>query len=180
METSSTSSWGAQNLGIYSCAADTAELRGPAVPEDSFYQRAFEFGRSIPVCPKCNNQNTFVRNGNTKAGPVIKCNNSSCRHRIAGKSFFSFVKPLLTAASALAESNKCAGPRPTAVAIPSSPQPPNQHFTIIQVPKQQWDAPMKRCTTLEDQVARLSEQLASRDSQVRPSTRQNPPSNRAT
>ena len=37
---------------------------------------------------------------------------------------------------------------------------------------------MKRCTTLEDQVARLSEQLASRDSQVRPSSRQNPPSNR--
>ena len=79
---------------------------------------AFDFGRSILVCPKCNNQNTFVRNGNTKAGPAIKCNNTSCRHRIAGKSFFSFVKPLLTAASALAESNKCAGPRPTAVAIP--------------------------------------------------------------
>ena len=36
---------------------------------------------------------------------------------------------------------------------------------------------MKRCTTLEDQVARLSEQLAPTDSQVRPSTRQNPPSN---
>ena len=91
---------------------------------------------------------------------------SSCRHRIAGKLFFSFLKPLLTAVSALAESNKCAGPRPTAVAIPSSPQLSNQHITIIQVSKQQWDALMKRCTTLEDQVARLSEQLASRDSPV--------------
>ena len=85
METSSTSSWGAQNLRIYPCTADTAELRGPAVTEDSSYQRAFDFGRSILVCPKCNNQNSFVRNGNTKAGPTIKCNNSSCRHRIAGK-----------------------------------------------------------------------------------------------
>ena len=111
-------------------------------------------GRSILVCPKCNNQNTFVRNGNTKAGPAIKCNNSSCRHRIAGKSFFSFVTPLVAAASALVERNQCAGPRHTAVAIPSSPQPPNQHITVIQVPKKQWDALMKKCATLEGQVAR--------------------------
>ena len=178
METSFTSSWGAQNLKIYPCTADTAELRDPAVPENSSYQRAFDFGRSILVCPKCNNQNTFVRNGNTKAGTAIKCNNSSCRNRIADKSFFSFVKPLLTAASVLAESNKYAGPRTTAVAIHSLPQTPNQHITIIQVPEQQWDALMKGCTTLEDQVARLSEQLASTNSQVRPSSRQNPPSNR--
>ena len=173
METSSTSSWSAQNLRIYPCTADTAELRGPVILEDSPYQRAFDFGRSILVCPKCNNQNTFVPNGNTNAGPAIKCNNSSCRHRIAGKSFFSFVKPLLTAASALTESNKCAGARPTAVAIPSSPQPPNQHITVVQVLKQQWDALMKRCTTLKDPVARLSEQLAATDRQVRPSTRVN-------
>ena len=137
METSFTSSLGAQKLRIYPCTADTVEPRGPPVPEDSSYQKAFDFGRWILVCPKCNNQKTFVRNGNTKAGPAIKWNNSSCRHRIAGKSFFSFVKPLLTAASAPAESNKCAGPRPTAVAIPSSPQPLKQHITIIQVPKQQ-------------------------------------------
>ena len=37
---------------------------------------------------------------------------------------------------------------------------------------------MKRCTTSEDQIARLSDQLASRDIQVRPSSRQNPSSNR--
>ena len=70
------------------------------------------------------------------------------------------------------------GSRPRAVTIRSSPQPPNEHITVIQVPKQQWDALMKRSTTLEDQVARLCEQLAATDSQFRPSSRQNPPSNR--
>ena len=139
MTFSSSSSWGARNVRKYPCTADFAELRRLAVPDDSPYQKAFEFGRSLLVYPKCNNQKTFIRNGNTKAGPTIKCNNSSCQHRIAGK-YFSFVNPLLSAACALKDSNTPAVPRP-AVSIPSSPLPTSeQHVTIIQVAKQQWDA----------------------------------------
>lgn len=179
METSSSSSWGTQNLRKYPCTAESAELRRPAVPDYSSYQKSFDLGRSMLVCLKCKNKNTFVRNGNTKAGPAIKCNNSSCRHRIASKSFFSFVNPLLRAAHALADSNRSAGPRPTAVAITSTAQPTSeQHITVIQVPKQQWDALVKRCTTLEDQVARLSERLGSANDQTVPSNRQKKPCNR--
>ena len=184
MTSSSSSSCGARNLRKYPCTADSAELRRPAFPDDSPYQNAFDFGRSLLVCPKCNNQNTFIRNGTTKAGPAIKCNNSSCPHRIAGKSFFSFVNPLLSAARALKDSNTPAVPRPAvsiprpAVSIPSSPLPTSeQHVTIIQVPKQQWDALINRCTTLEDQVARLSERIASSNAESVPN-KHNEPSNR--
>ena len=177
MTSSSSSSWGARNLRKHPCTADSAELRRPAVPDDSPYQKAFDFGRSLLVCPKCNNQNTFIRNGNTKAGPAIKCNNSSCRHRIFGKSFFSFVNPLLSAARALNDTNTSAVPKP-AVSIPSSPLPTSeQHVTIIQVPKQQWDALIKRCITLEDQVARLSERTAFSNTESVPK-KHNEPSNR--
>ena len=38
-------SWGARNLRKYPCTADSAELRRPAVPDDSPYQKAFDFAR---------------------------------------------------------------------------------------------------------------------------------------
>ena len=107
----------------------------------------------------------------------IKCNSSSCPHRIAGKSFFSFVNHLLSAARALKDSKTHAVSRP-AVSIPSSPLLSSEHhITIIQVPKQQCDALIKRCTTLEDEVARLSERIASSNTESVPN-KHNEPSNR--
>ena len=87
------------------------------------------------------------------------------------------MNPLLSAVRALQDSNTPAVTRP-AVSIPSSPLPTSeQHVTIIQVPKQQWDALIKRCTTLEDQVARLSERIASSNTESVPN-KHNEPSNR--
>ena len=87
------------------------------------------------------------------------------------------MNPLLSAARALKDSNTPAVPRP-AVSIPSSPLPTSeQHVTIIQVPKEQWDALIKRCTTLEDQVARLSERIGSSNTESVPN-KHNEPSNK--
>ena len=84
---------------------------------------------------------------------------------------------MLSAARALKDSNMPAVPRP-AVSIPSLPLPTSeQHVTIIQVLGQQWDALIKRFTTLEDQVARLSERIASSNTKSVPN-KHNEPSNR--
>ena len=117
--TSSSSSWGVRNLRKYTFSAVSEELHRPAVPDNSPNQKHFDCGSSMLVCPKCNNQNFFIRNSNTKAGPAIKCTNSSCRHCIACKSFFSFGNHLLGAARAIKDSNAPTVPRP-AVSIPSS------------------------------------------------------------
>ena len=98
---------------------------------------------------------------------------------MAGKSFFSFVNPLLIAARALKDINTPAVSRP-AISIPSSPLPTSEHHvTIIQVPKQQRDALIKRCTTLEDQVARLSERVASSKTESVPNKHKEPSNRQA-
>ncbi|KAI0560570.1 hypothetical protein FGB62_108g01 [Gracilaria domingensis] len=133
-------------------------------PEEA--RDTFAFYHTLLNCRSCLSKNSFTLNGSSKFGPTVRCNVKGCRRTFVGIRFHDLIGPFLGLNQADACNQPSISSAPTPTPLAEAPQrrassPSQTPVSVLQIPKEQWEAILRRCQTLEDQVARLTEQLRS-------------------